>query len=481
MITENDIREELRRKMSSNILKIVIEFANNFLNTFNGILSKEELLNRINSLNYIGFERKQLGEDCGEADGKFYGQAKRVVISSKHLNSTYNEIKSILYHELIHAASYHKERNLDSFEKNDEIYRTGLTRGKLLFDVNNHRNFFDEGVWLEEIMTEYYTSQMLKNEKIDYSGEYVIGSCGNFVEYQIVEYHGHGYINIAALGEIYDYIFGKAMMKAKFVDGNELRESFNRTFKNTSIFDNQQGILPFSQFAADKDVMGRYITACMMFGFLLKNKYKKSKKTMSIDDLVNNPEIDGFLRMLVKIKDETNNSIRIDNGLYALVKGIQLDIIKELCNKNVENENSEDKDIQLSIFMLIDQLAKNGEKIDYNDITYKIFHDNHFTGIILFLNDKKIVFDYEEMRQNFQYQYFQKFVDFGYSNEEIEALSKEFDIDVSNAEFVTIERIRGRATYIYKDEKLYNNHGDIVETSEIRNLFSNVDLELKSK
>ena len=52
---------------------------------------------------------------------------------------------------------------------------------------------------------------------------------------------------------------------------------------------------------------------------------------------------------------------------------------------------------------------------------------------------------------------------------------------MKDAEFITVESLRGRRTYIYKNDKLYNHYGELLETSEMKNLFVDEKSDLKSK
>ena len=115
MVTEKDLNPELIEILSEQHKNIVIDFINSFLTTFKECITREEILTRINRLEYIGFERQEnIGERCGSADAKFISSSQKIIISNRHKTSENNIIKSLLYHELIHAISYHKEKDLDS-------------------------------------------------------------------------------------------------------------------------------------------------------------------------------------------------------------------------------------------------------------------------------------------------------------------------------------------------------------------------------
>lgn len=274
MIVEKDLKSSLIEKMSKQHKNILIDFANNFLGTFNDCITREELLKRINRLNYIGFEREEnVDERCGKADAEYNSSYQKIIISNRHKNADDYVIKSLLYHELIHAISYHSEKNLDSCFNQYETNRTGLNRLIVEFDAEYEGPGFNEGELLEEIMTEYYNTVLLEKEGIDFKGTLILNNYCFDQDY--VEYHGTGYYNIAALGQIYNFIFGKELMMAKLYDGNKFRKKFNDLFDNTNIFGdiyNNEGfkVPNYSKFVAQKDKIGRYRTACKIFVEIFK-------------------------------------------------------------------------------------------------------------------------------------------------------------------------------------------------------------------
>ena len=58
MFTIDDLRENLVNNSDIYFINIVIDFLNNFYNTYK-VLSKEEILERINKLEYIGYNKDQ--------------------------------------------------------------------------------------------------------------------------------------------------------------------------------------------------------------------------------------------------------------------------------------------------------------------------------------------------------------------------------------------------------------------------------------
>lgn len=485
MIKENDFNPVLIENMLEQHKNILIDFTNNFLTTFNGYISKEELLERINRLKYIGFERQEfLDERCGSADAEFNSSYQKIIISSKHKNSDENTIKSLLYHELIHAISYHSEKNLDSCLNQYRTNRTGLNRENVEFDPEYDGPGFNEGELLEEIMTEYYNIVLLQKEGIDFNGTSILKN--DCFDQDYVEYHGTGYYNIAALGQIYDFLFGKELLKAKLHDGNDFRKKFNELFDNTEIFAdifNNEGfkVPSYSKFVAQRDTMDRYQSACKMFVELFKQKHKNNIN--DITDLLQNNDFNTFLNMLVKTRNKFDKSTKINEELFLLTKELERSIVSELFGSEIkDNRYGVDTDnIETSIFLVIEKIYNENENVDLNNIKYAVFYDNHFKGIYLIIGNEKYIIDYKTLSQNIDYVKLKSFSEYGFSKDDIEMYSKEYKMDVSNAEFATIVNPISRLTFIENNGKLYNYYGEEIIIEKFNNYLTNIDNKAHSK
>ena len=478
MITENDFNPALIEIMSEQHKNILIDFTNNFFETFSRCISKEELLARINRLKYIDFERQEnMDERCGSADAEFNSSYQKIIISIKHKNSDANIIKSLLYHELIHAVSYHSEKNLDSCFDQYRTNRTGLNRENVKFDAEYDGPGFDEGELFEEIMTEYYNTVLLQKEEIDFNGTITLKNYCFDQDY--AEYHGTGYYNIAALGQIYDFLFGEELIKAKFHDGNNFRKAFNDLFDNTEIFANVFNNLEFkipsySKFVAQRNTMERYRTACKLFVELFKQKYKNN--ISDISDLLKNNDFNIFLNMLVKTRNKFDKSTKINEELFLLTKELQKSIVSELFGNEIkDNEYGVDfDDIDTSIFLVIEKIYNENENIDLRNIKYTVFYDNHFKGIYLIIGDEKYIIDYRTLSQDISYAKLKSFSDYGFSKEDIDMYSREYKMDISNAEFATIINPVSRMTFISNNGRLYNYQGEEIIIEKYNNYLTNV-------
>ena len=486
MVTEKDLNPELIEILSEQHKNIVIDFINSFLTTFKDCITREEVLTRINILKYIGFERQEnIGERCGSADAKFISSSQKIIISNRHKTSENNIIKSLLYHELIHVISYHKEKDLDSCNNKYETYRTGLNREMVDFDEEYDGPGFIEGELLEEIMTEYYSTVLLKKEGIDFKGISILKNYCFDQDY--VEYHGTGYYNVAALGNIYDFLFGRELLKAKLHDGNNFRKIFNKIFDETDIFDDmftdEDFKVPcYSKFVAQRDIMGRYKIACKMFVEIFKRK--NSGNIKSITDLLNNRDFNTFLNMLVKTRSKFDKSNKINGELFLLIKTLEKNLVNELFGSK-ENENKygiDNSDIETSLFLVIEKIYSENKNIDLNNIKYSVFYDNHFKGIYLIIGNEKYIIDYKTLSQDIDYAKMQKFSEYGFSKDEMDMYSKEYKMDIVNASFASIINPVSRMTFIEKNDKLYNYQGKEIIIDELKKYSTNItDSKLHSK
>ena len=463
MITINNFNDELISTMSDYHKKVLVDFANNFLDTFGDCISEEVLLNRLNKLKYIGFERPEnIIERCNTCDAQFIeGKNPLVVISLNNKNASEEKIKSLLYHELIHAVSYHYERDLDSKYNQYPTYRIGLFRESVEYDTDGPG--FSEGSILEEIMTEYYNVVLLQKEGIDFNGTYTLRR-DMFTE-DFVEYHGTGYYLTVGLGQIYDLLFGKKLLMAKLHDGNDFRTEFNEIFNKTDVFkgkfeDEDCEVPSYSKFVAEKNVYDRYSSACKMFITLIKEKYKD--QINNINDLLQLEDLSKFMSMLIKTRYRGDDNANIQSYLYLLIKNLEKDLAHEFFGNQIqENEYGRDtEDIDLAVFIAIEDIKKSEPSIDTSNLKYSVFYDKRFKGVLLQVDNQYYVFDYRSIGQEFGYTKFKKFTESDFSEEELQYYSEQYKMDVKDASYATVSAALNRATFIMKDNVLYNHYGN---------------------
>ncbi len=462
MISEKDFSEELLNNITDDFKKILVDFANNFLDTFGKNVTKETIIKRINALKYIGFQNDEPYIDK-DTDAAYIHGIGSIFVSNNFKNADPNTLKSLVYHELIHAMSYHIEKAND-IVNTPTIGVSGLWRDSVYFDPEYDGPDIDEGCTLDEIMTEYYNTVLLQKEGIDFNGEFVF-KC-NFYEKEYVEYHGTGYQDLAALGQIYQSLFGEELFKAKLYDGNDFRTKFNEFFDKTEIFKDIGNDAPFklpsySKFVGQREPIDRYRTACKMFAEIFKSKHKDD--ITNIDQLLNNEEFNNFMNMLIKVQDKLGNK-RIQDELFDLTKGLEKDLANELfCNKMEENEYGNiTEDVDMAIYIALENIYEQDNNIDLNNVKYSVFYDNHYKGILLQVGNDRYVVDCISVGQIIDYAKFENFKEYGFSEEEIKKYSEEFNMDVSNASFATTV-LGARTTFLLKDNKLFNIYGNEIE------------------
>jgi oligopeptide transport system substrate-binding protein len=105
---------------------------------------------------------------------------------------------------------------------------------------------------------------------------------------------------------------------------------------------------------------------------------------------------------------------------------------------------------------------------------------HYFDSLMFFKSflpqNQKVV---EQFGQEYNCVESQKFSQYGFSDEDIQYYSKEYGLDISNAEFFTINTTQGIKTFIISEGQLYSHHGDKIETSSLQRYF--IENENQSK
>lgn len=459
------VKEELLSSMSEEHKKILFNFIKTFQEVYPGVISKEEIIARINKLNYIGFEteEKKLSQDV---DGEFFegGQySNEILISQKHRNDTAEVIKSLIYHELIHAISSHSEIDKDYNSSLPNI-RTGLKRDYALFNSANTDDFIEESEILEEIMTEYYNTQLLKHEGIDLSGKHVIESFCFGRTY--VEYYGTGYHSIANLGQIYDYLFGGELLKAKLVDGNSFRTQFNEIFKDTDIFYNimeEDFVSSYSRFVNERNSIERYKTACKMFMEMLKQKYQVSG--FDINTFLNSSEIELFRGMLIKTQ-MYDDKPTVLNKLDELMYELEFELIQSFELNDNKQKRPVNKE-QIAIYRIVKELLKSSEDISIGDVNFRTFttytNGTRINGMILYIGGEKYLVNLDMLE-------FSKFNTF---DEELKSQIDYLQLDdINSAEYASLYKLGGITSIITNGNEFFDYKGEEIPISPKINLLT---------
>ena len=242
MFTRDDLQDRIKRNSNDIFIDILLEFMNNFYKTFK-ILNKQELLKRINKLEYIGYEDISRGYICN-SDKACFGQGFYYYIAVNRDVIDYSELKACLYHELIHCLSIHRERsNIVSGYKNPDLYRP-------LFD---------------EIITEFYAHTLLSQEGINYNNRFIHDEN---IDYKLVStYNGCGYHEYMGLGKLYDYVFNRNLLYGKFINTASLRNEINDLIYNYNLD------MTYDSFINNDDPIRRYIDVTKLFLYKLIDTY----------------------------------------------------------------------------------------------------------------------------------------------------------------------------------------------------------------
>ena len=180
--------------------------------------------------------------------------------------------------------------------------------------------------------------------------------------------------------------------------------------------------------------------------------------------------------MLVKTRNKFDKETKINEELFLLTKELERSIVSELFGSEMrDNQYGVDTDdIETSIFLVIEKIYNENENIDLSNVKYAVFYDNHFKGIYLMIGDEKYIIDYRTLSQDISYGKLKSFLDYGFSKEDIDMYSREYKMDISNAEFATIINPVSRMTFISNNGKLYNYQGKEIIIEKYNNYITNI-------
>lgn len=151
-IKEQDFSSDFLKKYKEDELKILLDFCNTFYTKYRESLSRETIIDRMSTLDgfehvyeedkeHIAFHRVVPSEDNTKFVKRTLG-----INHAKFDEYNNNEKKAYIYHELIH--------HMSSFERPGKTIQLGLK----VKDI-------DKVSVMDEIFTEYYAIQLLKEER----------------------------------------------------------------------------------------------------------------------------------------------------------------------------------------------------------------------------------------------------------------------------------------------------------------------------
>ena len=182
-------------------LDMVVQFCNTFLDSNISDLTEREVVKRISQIQDIKYSDNL---SSNQLAGFLHGQNGvgesicEININRDLVNKlSAVEVKAAIYHELIHAVSQHTVE---------------LKDGKRNFNGLNNLDM----PGLDEVMTEFYMTELLKYEGLSLDEKYYVFSKHSFLYSESVSYEGTSYESIAHLGAIYSIIYGNDIANGKF-------------------------------------------------------------------------------------------------------------------------------------------------------------------------------------------------------------------------------------------------------------------------
>jgi len=224
-ITKQDFSDQFWQRFGDKEKQYILDFCNTFQKTFPGILSKEELIQRISSLRSLKMVDDLKDGYTGET---YYGNEMDIKIKEGMQD---RDERNSVYHELFHVISY----GGDTYKNGNYVTKQGLVFDGIQFIGDGDENYLENHDF-DEIMNEFYTVKMLENEGLYQQNEDVIHNpTKSNPSIVSTKYSGNGYIHKVYLASIYDNIFGDDLLRAKLFDRDSLEESFNKRFKDLEI------------------------------------------------------------------------------------------------------------------------------------------------------------------------------------------------------------------------------------------------------
>ncbi len=339
-VTEKDFSSEFLERFGKEDFKLILSFCNSFISTFPNILTREELLNRILNLKSITMSEDLDSRETGMTEGyQLRGKIICNIKMNKNFKYTPDMYKASLYHELMHTISK-----------------------KIQQDKGLYGGLYYEGI--DEIMTEYYTVQLLQYERIQLGGKIRMSSDIKMQGEEYITYNGTGYPKIAQLGQMYQSIFGKDIENGYFKDFFKFYFEFNEnnnTIGDDPIFKVSKEIEEAFQKGNKESIYECYSTALQIF----RNQLMCSNEMTLYDYLKYSNSIKKTLPTLEAYKENISGKINTDIP-YMFEKQLrEIDeevIMKQLRPDLVGEQTQPDKILQKKQFLAV--ISTLGDNID---------------------------------------------------------------------------------------------------------------------
>lgn len=218
---KEDFSSKFRSQFNNEEFQILMDFCRCYYAKFGKYTSKDEIINQIEKLDsftHINDENSSALATHFVESRENYTKIQRMYIrinDAKWNKANIEEKKAIIYHELMHHFS------------TKEVKGKKIQSGLMPIEHN-------ETAYFDEIMTEYYATELLRMDNIDMQKFYNTYKSNNSKidrAREFISSKGIGYVHIAGLGQVYDRVLGKRLFDGKTKDYDKLQQKFNERFR----------------------------------------------------------------------------------------------------------------------------------------------------------------------------------------------------------------------------------------------------------
>lgn len=272
---KEDFSPKFRSQFSEEEFQILMDFCESYNKRFGQYTTKQEIISKISILKgFTHYSQEDVSSFAEHVVGLSDDYTKIVMAyiminDARYGKCSLHEKKAILYHELIHHFS--------TVEREGSLIQRGLK-------WVNERQY----VYLDEVMTEFYATELLRMENIDITRHWLAKEQTK-VDFsrETIQSDGAGYIQISGIGKTYDAILGKKIFDGKTKDFCSFEDAFNKRFKDLSqisaiTFINKQLYAAFNTPGTLQDPTKRkavydcYKTALDVFAIDRQHSYQKN-------------------------------------------------------------------------------------------------------------------------------------------------------------------------------------------------------------
>jgi len=208
----------------------------------------------------------------------------------------------------------------------------------------------------------------------------------------------------------------------------------------------------------ENNPLERFKIASKMFIVLLKQKYQD--KEVSSNELMNDPDLQIFINILMKHKTRLKGETKVTDEYYLMLQELELNILKNFRSDAIDSLNLNNSSGQVLVYVFYKKMLEGYPDLKPEDINYQEFYVNGFHGILVNVQGIEYILSSDLLEQNVQGAMMQNM-------DEPEMAS------VKYASLYTVGY--GNITIMKKDNKWYDYNGDILHFSETHSLISDKD------